>query len=334
MQSPVPSPKRTRTMRNVEAAALAVAYIFMLLTNYVVNNVALGFVAHTNTQIANTHPVYGLPIGWAFSVWGVIYLLEGLFVVYQALPRGIHEPAFEAIRLPVLALFAANAAWLFLFGNELYWTSQLVILLYDALLFVVLKRLDVNLFAKRGAGVKLAAAAFSANASWVTVASCLGLQVALLEAGWLPTADFTLTLLVLALAIAAAATFSRSDIVYAAVAAWALVGLIANQADGSEFGCNTLICPACNQAPLAICSRLDTSTSKDRPNGWASLECDSYDPSSTPRECLVPKSRVVVGFAYVGLALVAGALVVGLIRNVARCKASRANPLLVQPLAH
>ena len=26
------------------------------------------------------------PSGWAFSIWGPIYLLNGVFVVYQALP--------------------------------------------------------------------------------------------------------------------------------------------------------------------------------------------------------------------------------------------------------
>ena len=51
-------------------------------------------------------------------------------------------------------------------------------MLYAALLFVVLKRLDVNMLSSlQSAGLKLSAAAFSANASWVTVASCLGLQV-------------------------------------------------------------------------------------------------------------------------------------------------------------
>jgi len=33
-------------------------------------------VRFSNTDIANTHPVYGLPAGYAFAIWGVIYLLE------------------------------------------------------------------------------------------------------------------------------------------------------------------------------------------------------------------------------------------------------------------
>lgn len=173
-------------------------------------------------QIAHTHPVYGLPIGWAFAIWGIIYTLEGVFVVYQALPfqrfGGLREPSYAKIRGPVLALFAANSAWLFLFGYEVYWASQVVILVYDALLFIVLRRLDVNqLSSRRSAASKLAAAAFSANASWVTVASCLGIQVVLLDEGWLPSPDFAIGLLVVAVAVACAATFEYSDPVYAAV---------------------------------------------------------------------------------------------------------------------
>merc|ERR1719163_1950442 len=29
-----------------------------------------------------------MPTGWAFSIWGIIYLSWGFFVVYQLIPRG------------------------------------------------------------------------------------------------------------------------------------------------------------------------------------------------------------------------------------------------------
>jgi len=302
----------------------------MAVANYLVTDNNLGAVKFTNTEIAHTHPVYGLLIGWAFAIWGIIYTLEGLFVVYQALPfqrfGGLREPSYAKIRGPVLALFAANSAWLFLFGYEVYWASQVVILVYDALLFVVLRRLDVNqLSSRRSAASKLAAAAFSANASWVTVASCLGIQVVLLDEGWLPSPDFAIGLLVVAVAVACAATFEYSDPVYAAVAAWALGGIIANQADASEFGCKSQICPACLAAAIPICSRDDTSARDGRPNGFAPLDCDSYTESS-PDECVVAKSASVVGWAYAGIGCVAFALAAGLVRGYLRRQAEKRAP--------
>ena len=57
------------------------------------------------------------------------------------------------------------------------------------------------------------------------------------------------------------------------MAAWALGGIIANQADASEFGCKSQICPACLAAAIPICSRDDTSARDGRPNGFAPLDC-------------------------------------------------------------
>jgi len=309
------------TIQTIQAAAVVLSFVAMAVCNGLVTSPALGLVKITNAQVANTHPVYCLPTGATFSVWGIIYLLEALFVVYQAVPSprgGLREPAFEAIRLPVVALFSLNAIWLFLFGYETFWAAQIVIVLYDVCLFLVLSRLDVNMLSSaHNLGVKLAAAAFSANASWVTVASCLGFQVALLEEGWLPSEDLSVALILVAVAVACAATFRMSDLVYAAIAAWALSGIISNQAEASAFGCNTQICPACLAATIPICSRPDSSARAGQPNGFAMANCAFYNATaSTARECFVAKSPKVVGWATAGIVAVVLALVAGLANGV------------------
>ena len=195
---------------------------------------------------AQTHPVYGLPAGWAFSIWGIIYTLEGIFCVIQALPSGLASEELGAIRTPVIGLFIANSVWLFLFGWETFWAAAIVIVAYDLFLFLVLKRLAVNFASRKHSWqLKLSAAAFAANASWVTVASCLQVQVNALEEGWLASADFAIGWLFGAVALASTVVYLRADPVYAAVAAWALGGIIANQADASDWGCNSRICPDC-----------------------------------------------------------------------------------------
>jgi len=122
----------------LSAATLAVGFVAMSVVNALVTS-QNSLVKFTNTEIANTHPVYGLPAGYAFSVWGIIYLLEGIFVVWQLVPAkyggGFEDAAVGSIRPLVLALFGCNATWLVLFGWELNWIALLVIVLYDALLF-------------------------------------------------------------------------------------------------------------------------------------------------------------------------------------------------------
>ena len=46
---------------------------------------ALG--AQTNTVVSKAYPTLVTPAGWAFSIWGIIYTLEG--VRAACCPRGV-----------------------------------------------------------------------------------------------------------------------------------------------------------------------------------------------------------------------------------------------------
>ena len=327
------------TSQKLEAAAVVVLFLLMSVVNYLVTNASTGLIAFTNSEIADTHPVYILPAGYAFSVWGIIYLLEALFVVYQAVPStyggGLADEAVASVRALAMALFVANGVWLFLFGWQIFWVALLVIVAYDVLLFKLLATLDVNYFSRSVPWkTKLfVAAGFSANASWVTVASFLQTQVNLLQEGWLPSADFTVGEIALAVAIAAFVVYRSADLVYTLVAAWALAGIAANQAPGSDWGCNSRICAACAEG-IALCKQADSSPFGGRPNGWSAL-CDGWSPTDAT-VCAVDKSAEVVAAAYVGIAAVAVAFVAGVVRAlIARSReaAEAAKQAALAPLA-
>ena len=68
---------------STSSVAVIVVFMLMLVANVLVISSG-GFVQFTNSQIAFTHPVYGLPTGYTFAVWGLIYILEGIFCIWQA----------------------------------------------------------------------------------------------------------------------------------------------------------------------------------------------------------------------------------------------------------
>lgn len=329
MQSaPKPTPSPRSSQSDVTSAlALLLAFLSSLTLNALATRSPSPLVLFSNSLLAHTHPVYSLPSGYAFAVWGLIYALEALFVVYQLIPAaGLHAPAARAVRAPAACAFVANGVWLLLFGNERYWPALLVIVLYTWMLFEVVQRLDA-IFRKDKVGLltKLViGAGFSANASWVTVASVLQIQVNLLEEGWLPSADFSIGLLLVAVMVAAISTFSRADAIFALVAAWALGGIINNQSPDSTWGCAAQICPACqNATSLSICSRPSSAPSHGLPNGWGGLECAPYTsnkPAPSDPGCVVPKSDAVIGWCYAGIAVVALALVAGFAHKAARSR--------------
>jgi len=58
--------------------------------------------------------------GWAFAIWGIIYLLLTIFVVYQALPASVatgrnDDLIFNKIGWLLPVNFLLNAVWLFVF---------------------------------------------------------------------------------------------------------------------------------------------------------------------------------------------------------------------------
>jgi hypothetical protein len=52
-----------------------------------------------------------VPAGYAFAIWGVIFLLGAVFAVWQALPRNAEDPLLRRLGWPVAATFAGNALW-------------------------------------------------------------------------------------------------------------------------------------------------------------------------------------------------------------------------------
>merc|ERR1719502_88341 len=338
----------TPGMKTVATAVLqVVTFITMIVINYVATAESSGAVAYTNLAIANTHPVYGLPIGWAFAIWGIIFLTLGLFTGYQALPAkyggGLDCPLVASIRVHVLAFEAFNSVWNFLFGWEQYWMALLDIVLYAIVLWLTIRRLAINYFRPiegktfwESIRTKLfVATPISIQTAWVTVATALNVQVNALEEGWMPSPSFSIGCCWTAVAVGLTLTvFPHADLPYALATIWALGGIISNQSpDTSTFGCVSRICGACNRADLPICERLNSAAADRLPNGWAGLGCAAIEignnitgsgtATSAARnglDCIrqvVPKSPAVVWWSVAGMATVGAVFVAGVVR--ARC---------------
>lgn len=303
-----------------------------------------------------------MPNGWAFSIWGIIFLTLGLYTIYQVVPDkyggGLECDLVQSIRAPVLAMEAFNSVWNFLFGWEEYWMALLDIVLYCSLLWVILCRLDINVFAPiagvpKGRSIRtklLVVTPFSIHASWVTVATALNVQINLLEEGWLPSPGFSIGCCWTAVAVGLCLTIVRhANLPYALTTIWALGGIISNQSPTtSTFGCASRICSACNRAAaMPICARLNAAAAGRPPNGWAGLHCAAMDVgvnatfssgtalSNLERnhmlcvEQVVPKSPAVVWWSVAGMGCVAVAFAAGLVMTIVYGHTRRAH----QPMA-
>jgi hypothetical protein len=64
----------------LNAVAFAINFIVVGLSNF-------GVWGRTNADLSDSIPTLVTPIGYAFSIWGVIFISETIFVVWQSLPK-------------------------------------------------------------------------------------------------------------------------------------------------------------------------------------------------------------------------------------------------------
>ena len=72
-----------------------VAFVVTVLFNVLANTLALN--GRTTGEISDLYPTLITPAGYVFSIWGLIYTLLLLFVVFQALPQQREKPFLHEI---------------------------------------------------------------------------------------------------------------------------------------------------------------------------------------------------------------------------------------------
>ena len=239
--------------KRVESLGLVVSFILMIIMN-ILSNAVCGVgkdpVCKNNGQQSNDNPTYITPDGFTFAIWGLIYIFELCYTVYQALPvqrgGGFGQKTLDGSRKYVIAAFLLNGLWLILFSFSLWWLSEVVILAYLYCIAKTYDELQVNWCSqvdRNGAKVTVAYklccyAPWGLQAGWLVVASSLGLSVLGSNNGWTPPPDFGVMIITVATAVASYLAITRNDLFYAFITCWALQGIIRAQnsapVDGSK----------------------------------------------------------------------------------------------------
>jgi len=120
------------------------------------------------------------PAGWAFSIWGPLYLGSILFAIYQALPAQANDPLLARIRMPAACAFLGNAVWAAytqVFGLSI--VSFAIIAITLASLLTVYRRLYRWSVAFTSGQRWLVVLPLSALAAWLSAATIVNAAAAL-----------------------------------------------------------------------------------------------------------------------------------------------------------
>lgn len=175
------------------------------------------------------------PAGYVFAIWGVIYILLGVFVVYQALPSQKGKPYHDKIGWLFVLSSIINIAWIFVWQYEILVLSVLLIFALLVTLIAIFLRLGIGR-SDASLNEKLAVQLpFSVYLGWITVACIADVAATLVSYHWngfgISPTMWAVVVVAVAFAITIAMLVTRRDIAYALVIIWALVGIGLNHND-------------------------------------------------------------------------------------------------------
>ncbi len=198
-----------------------IAIAVVLAVNFAAN--ALPINGQTTGEIANKLPVLFIPASYVFSIWGLIYLLIGIWVLLQLPPTRKHSVLYQKTSGVFMLSCLLNILWIFAWHYEYFLLSVFVmigLLLTLVVLYRRVKKTKMSLYDT---------VPFSIYLGWISVATIANISYFLVEIKWnglgLSTVSWTIILLFAASGIAAQFMQSQQDKLYPLVYTWAFIGI-------------------------------------------------------------------------------------------------------------
>jgi translocator protein len=182
--------------------------------------------------VSNSNPTLITPAGYVFSIWGVIYILLGVFVVYQALPRERSSDYHGKIGWLFVLSSLINIAWIFVWQFESLILSVVLIFALLLTLIAIYLRLNIGRSKVKNSERLAVHLPFSVYLGWITIASIADVAVTLTAYNWdgfgISPETWAIIVVAVALVITMLMLGIRKDVAYALVVIWALVGIGVN----------------------------------------------------------------------------------------------------------
>ncbi len=204
----------------------------------------------TNGAISDRYPTLLVAAGYAFSIWGVIFLLDVVFGVWQ-LRRRTPDDTGRA-RGWAAAGFVLTAAWMPVFSQQHFLPALTII--WAALVCLLVAAVRAAPPTASAGQRAFAAYPLALHAGWLTMAAFLNTAQVIVAHGWLGSYDM-LSWSVVLLALATLLAWSmnivlRGHFAYPAAVIWALVGVYVKQSGWRLPGADTVAVLALGVAAL------------------------------------------------------------------------------------
>lgn len=227
-------------MRKTLQISNALALIMTLVVNYVSNTGALN--GNTMKTVSDSYFNYFTPAGYAFSIWGLIYIGLIGFVVYSG--RSLFKKDDDdQIVLEIGWWFVISCignslwviSWLYLYTGIC--VVLMVVVLFSLLKIILNTRMELDAHPLKR--YILIYWPFAIYAGWISVALIANIAAYLTKINWdgwgISATNWTIIMIAIAGAINVFMILTRNLREYALVGIWALIAIaVSNKSNGAE----------------------------------------------------------------------------------------------------
>ncbi|MCW4035115.1 MAG: tryptophan-rich sensory protein [Candidatus Bathyarchaeota archaeon] len=214
-----------------------VAFIVTIIVNSLAGSTTLiGGV--TSADISDMYLTKVTPAGFTFAIWGIIYVLLAVFVIYQFLPNK-NKSFIRTIGWMFALSSALNIFWLFLWHYNLVTYSLLLMFGLLATLIGIYRKLDIGKAEVSLTERLCVHLPFSVYLGWISIATIANVSVALTAVSWdgfgLQEQTWAVLIIAVALVLTLTMLLLRKDFAFSLVVIWALVGIMSKQSEYEEI---------------------------------------------------------------------------------------------------
>ena len=228
--------EKLATMR-ILPIANALGFCAVIAANWAANAIPLN--GYNTGQLSDFYPNYFVPAGYAFSIWGLIYLLALGFVVYGFMAdggldntkRSTPPPAVLKIGWKWLLICAINVGWIFAWHYRFIEVSMVLMIGYLVTLVLIFLSLRENQTSRPASSKEawLAWLPFGVHLGWICVATVANATALLVnyEITFGVQTDIIITMVMISVVMFLALFFIRTwgSGEVALVVAWALIAI-------------------------------------------------------------------------------------------------------------
>ncbi|RPJ09425.1 MAG: hypothetical protein EHM28_01570 [Spirochaetaceae bacterium] len=222
---------KSETTKSLFQAGNIISAAVMITVNALAN--LLPIAGRRTGEISDLIPNLFVPAGITFSIWGPIYILITMFIIFQARDLFSKEkkdmPFLSGINWLLIINFIANACWIISWHYLQTALSVCFMIIILGTLIAAYQRLGIGTSKAPMSETICVRIPVSVYLGWICVATIANITAFLVTIGWdtagLGEVFWTVALIIVAACIALAALVLRKDMALGLVVIWALAGI-------------------------------------------------------------------------------------------------------------